>query len=91
MNKAQLVEEIRYLLGGEEEVTKAEAERSLNAVLDAIEAAVLNGERVVLSGFGVFEMRERSARQGRNPQTGETIEIPAKVVPAAKLTFGRDR
>jgi DNA-binding protein HU-beta len=88
MNKAQLVDEIRDAMGG---LSKAEGERVLHVVLDVIEGAVLRGEKVVLNGFGVFELKDRAARQGRNPQTGETIQIEAKQVPTAKLTFGKNR
>lgn len=57
--------------------TKKESEAYLDGVVLAIETALARGEEVKLSGFGIFEVRERDARQGRNPKTGESIEIPA--------------
>lgn len=56
--------------------TKKDARESVDAFLGAIEVALGNGDEVALSGFGTFEIRERSARTGRNPQTGEALEIP---------------
>ena len=73
MNKGQLRDAIAEQTG----LGNKEAEKALDAVLDSIVKAVAAGEKVSISGFGTFESRERSARQGRNPQTGETIEIPA--------------
>lgn len=55
----------------------AEAEKALNAVLDSIEDALFKDGRVALPGLGVFQRKERAARQGRNPATGEAMEIPA--------------
>ncbi|MGL5042038.1 MAG: HU family DNA-binding protein [Culicoidibacterales bacterium] len=66
------------------ELSKKDAESAVNAVLEAIKSALKSGEKVTLTGFGTFEVRERSARQGRNPQTGETIQIAASKVPAFK-------
>jgi DNA-binding protein HU-beta len=65
-------------------MTKKDAEKALNAVLAAIEEALKKGEKVQLVGFGTFEVRERAARKGRNPQTGQEIEIPASKVPVFK-------
>lgn len=56
----------------------------MDAVFEAVMDSLKNGEKVQLIGFGNFEVRERSARKGRNPQTGEEIEIPASKVPAFK-------
>lgn len=87
MTKSELIQVVQKNLDS----TNAEAERALNATLKAIETSVLKGEKVTLVGFGTFEMRERAARDGRNPQTGATIHIEAKRAPAAKLTFGKSR
>ena len=64
--------------------SKADANRAVDAVIDCITGALANGKSVGLIGFGTFEVRKRSAREGRNPQTGETIKIGAKNVPAFK-------
>lgn len=66
------------------EFSKKDAETAVNAVLDAIKETLGKGEKVSITGFGSFEVRERSARTGRNPQTGETIQIAATKVPAFK-------
>ncbi len=66
------------------ELKKKDAEAAVNAVFDIITEALKDGDKVQVIGFGTFETRERSARSGRNPQTGETISIPASVVPAFK-------
>lgn len=63
-------------------VTKAEAARILDAVVSSISDALSSGEKVTLTGFGTFEVRQRAARMGRNPQTGETIQIAAQRTPA---------
>lgn len=78
MNKAELVDAI----AAKAEVTKKQADEILTAALDVIETAVASGDKVTLVGFGSFEPRQRSARDGRNPQTGKTIKIPATTVPA---------
>jgi DNA-binding protein HU-beta len=78
MNKGELVDAI----ADKASVTKKEADAVLTAVLDSISEAVANGEKVSLVGFGTFEVRERSAREGRNPATGKPIQIPATKVPA---------
>lgn len=78
MNKEELVQEVA-------KKTKAPQKQVadiLGATLEAIEAAVAGGKKVTLVGFGTFEPRKRNERQGRNPQTGETIKIGAKTVPA---------
>ena len=66
------------------EITKKDAEKAVNATIEAITEALAAGEKVSLVGFGTFETRERPARTGRNPRTKETIEIPASVAPAFK-------
>ena len=65
-------------------MTKKDATASVDAVFASIEEALKNGEKVQLIGFGNFEVRDRAARKGRNPQTGAEIEIPASKVPAFK-------
>ena len=77
MNRAELIE----LIAEQAEVTKAAAERTLGAVLDAITSSLKKNEPVVLVNFGTFVVRQRAARKGRNPQTGQEINInAAKVV-----------
>ena len=66
------------------DLSKADADRALKAVVDAITGAVASGDKVQIPGLGTFEPRERSAREGRNPQTGETIQIAATTVPGFK-------
>ncbi len=78
MNKAELIN----CVAEKAEMTKKDAEKAVNAVLEAIEEALKRGEKVQLVGFGTFEVRERAARTGRNPQTGEEIQIAACKVPA---------
>jgi DNA-binding protein HU-beta len=66
------------------DLSKADADRALKAVVDAITGAVASGDKVQIPGLGTFEPRERSAREGRNPQTGQTIQIAATTVPGFK-------
>lgn len=66
------------------DLTKADADRALSAVVDAVTGAVASGQKVQIPGLGTFEPRERSAREGRNPQTGETLQIAATTVPGFK-------
>ena len=73
MNKAELIEAVADAA----DTSKAEASRTLDAVLDSIAGALSNGDSVALVGFGTFNVRERAARMGRNPATGETIQIAA--------------
>jgi DNA-binding protein HU-beta len=80
MNKTELVAQIAEDSG----LDKSSADRALRAALNAISDAVAAGEKVTLPGFGTFERRERAARQGRNPQTGETLKIARSKVPAFK-------
>ena len=65
-------------------LSKKDAEKAVSSVLDVIVEALEKGEKVQLVGFGTFEVRERAARTGKNPRTGETIEIAASKVPASK-------
>ena len=80
MNKTELVAVVAENAG----LTKKDAERVINASIDAITAALIKGEKVQLSGFGTFEAKEREARIGRNPHTKEAIDIPATRVPTFK-------
>lgn len=80
MNKKELVAAIAE----KAEITKTNAETALNAMVEAISTELANGGEVALAGLGKFVIRERAARTGRNPQTGETIEIAASKVPAFK-------
>ena len=68
--------------------SKADANRAVDAVIDCIKGSLAAGKSVGLIGFGTFEVRERAAREGRNPQTGATIKIGAKKVPAFKAGKG---
>ncbi len=77
MNKAQLVEQ----LASDMEITKADCERVLDSTIEIIKKSVKKGEDVTLVGFGTFTRAKRKARNGRNPQTGESIKIPASTVP----------
>lgn len=76
MNKGDLVEKVAQ----DCDLSKAVAEKALNSVMDAILEAVSAGDKVTLIGFGTFSVSERAAREGRNPQTGKTINIPARKV-----------
>lgn len=78
MNKQELVNSVAEKAG----LTKKDAEKAINAVIDSIKGALNAGDKVSLIGFGTFEVRTRAARSGRNPQTGAAIKIPAGKVPA---------
>ncbi len=78
MNKGELVDSI----AARASVTKKHADAVLTAAIEAIMEAVADGDKVTLVGFGSFERRERKAREGRNPKTGEKMDIPATQVPA---------
>ncbi|MBO2521100.1 MAG: HU family DNA-binding protein [Clostridia bacterium] len=80
MNKSELIAQVAEKTG----LTKRAAGESVEAVLSAIEEALVKGEKVTLVGFGTFEVRHRAARKGVNPATGAVIEIPASKVPAFK-------
>lgn len=82
MNKTELIAVAAENAG----ISKKDTERVLNAAIDAITAALVAGDRVQLSGFGIFETKDREARIGRNPHTKEAIEIPATRVPAFKAS-----
>ena len=80
MNKKELIE----VVSSKAEITKAEAGRVVNAVFDGITEGLNADGKVVLPGFGTFEVRSRTARVGRNPRTGDKIKIEASRVPAFK-------
>ena len=82
MNKTELVAAVAAKAG----LTKKDAERVVNATVDAITENLVKGEKVQISGFGVFEVKTREARVGRNPRTKETIEIPATRQPVFKAS-----
>ena len=82
MNKTELIAIAAEHAG----MTKKDSERVINAAIDAIEQALVRGEKVQLSGFGTFETKDREARVGRNPHTKETVEIPATRVPTFKAS-----
>ena len=78
MNKTQLIDVVATKTG----LKKKEAEAAVNATTEAIAEALKAGDKVQLIGFGTFEVKERAAREGRNPKTGETITIAASKHPA---------
>ena len=78
MNKGELVEAI----AAKAQTSRKDADAILTATVEVLMEAVANGEKVTLVGFGTFEPRQRAAREGRNPQTGKTIQIPETTVPA---------
>lgn len=80
MNKTELVNSVAEAT----ELSKKDASKAVEAVFESIQTALADGEKVQLIGFGNFEVRERAARKGRNPQTGEEIDIGASKVPAFK-------
>jgi len=80
MNKAELVEKIANQTG----LTKRTSREAVDAIISAITDSLAREERVTLVGFGTYQVMERKARRGRNPQTGEEIQIPAKKVPKFK-------
>ena len=82
MNKTELIAVVSQAAG----LTKKDTERVINAALDTITASLLEGDKVQLSGFGTFEVKDREARIGRNPHTKEAIDIPATRVPSFKAS-----
>ena len=82
MNKTELIATVAEKSG----ITKKDAERVINATFETVAAELKKGEKVQISGFGIFEVKEREARVGRNPRTKETIQIPASKVPAFKAS-----
>ncbi len=84
MKKTDLIHAIAEQSG----LSKKDAEKALNATIDTIIKAVAEGEKIQLTGFGTFEQRQRNARTGVDPRTGNTIEMPASKVPAFKAGKG---
>ena len=82
MNKTELI----TITAENSGLSKKDAERVLNAAIDAITASLVNGAKVQISGFGSFETKDREARMGRTPHTKEAIEIPATRVPGFKAS-----
>ena len=80
MNKTELIAEIAEKAG----LSKKDSEAAVKAFIDAVSESLKKGDKVQLVGFGTFEVSERPARTGRNPQTGETIEIAASRTPKFK-------
>ena len=80
MNKTELIAAVAEKTG----LTKKDAERVVNATIDTITESLVKGDKVQVSGLGSFEVKTREARTGRNPQTGETIQIAATRLPAFK-------
>ena len=80
MNKGDLIEVVADDAG----LSKADATRAVDAVIGAVTKALKTGDQVSLVGFGTFAVKKRAARQGRNPRTGETIQIAASKVPGFK-------
>ena len=82
MNKPELI----AIAAEKSGISKKDAERVINAALETVTATLCSGNRVQLSGFGIFEVKNREARIGRNPKTKETIEIPATKQPVFKAS-----
>lgn len=80
MNKSDLVDAV----AAQADISKADASGAVDAVVESITNALKKGDKVSLVGFGVFSVRERAARQGRNPKTGQSITIPAGKTPGFK-------
>jgi DNA-binding protein HU-beta len=84
MNKADLVTRIAK----DAEITKRQAEKALDALVDGVQEALIKGDSITLVGFGTFSVMSRSARKGRNPQTGQELFIPANKTPKFKAGKG---
>ena len=80
MNKTELA----AVIAEKAELTKKDAEAALNAFMDSAKEALAKGDKISLVGFGTFEVRERAAREGKNPRTGDKLTIAACKVPAFK-------
>ena len=81
MNKAELIAAVAEKSG----LSRKDSEKAVNATLEAVTASLVKGEKVALVGFGAFEVKERAARVGRNPQTKEEITIPAARIASFKV------
>jgi len=84
MNKAEIIEKVHGVLG----TTKADAERAVETMVDSIVSALKDGQEVSIAGLGIFSTKMRPARTGRNPRTGETINIAAMRVPKFRAAKG---
>lgn len=84
MNKSELID----LVASKADISKVAAGRSIDAVVSAITESLAKGDAVTLVGFGTFEVRDRAARKGRNPQTGQEIDIAASKVPGFRAGKG---
>ena len=82
MNKVELIAAVAAKAG----LTKKDAERVINATFETITESLTKGDKVQVSGFGIFEVKAREARVGRNPRTKETIQIPATRLPVFKAS-----
>lgn len=82
MNKTELIAAVAEKVG----MTKKDAERAINATVEAITDSLKKGDKVQISGFGIFDVKKREARVGRNPRTKQTIQIPATRLPAFKAS-----
>ena len=82
MNKTDIIAAVAEKTG----MTKKDAERVINATIETIEGGLVKGDKVQISGFGIFEVKAREARVGRNPRTKETIQIPATRPPVFKAS-----
>jgi DNA-binding protein HU-beta len=80
MTKTELIAAV----AAKAELSKKDAEKAVNAFISSVSDGLKNGDKIQLVGFGTFEVRERAAREGKNPATGATIQIPATKVPAFK-------
>lgn len=84
MNKSELIDAVAT----SSDLPKAQAARAVDAMIDVISRTLRGGDQVTIVGFGTFLVRERDARTGRNPRTGETINIPASKMPSFKAGKG---
>jgi len=84
MTKGDLVDAVAGATG----MTKRDATASVDAVFEQVQSALANGDKVTITGFGTFEVRNRPARTGRNPRTGEELKVPATKAPAFKAGKG---
>lgn len=82
MNKAGIADAVHIVVGG----TKTTAEQAVEKVIEVIIGSLKNGEEVSIAGLGIFTVKERAARQARNPRTGESISVPAMKVPKFKAS-----
>ena len=82
MNKAELIATVAEKTG----LSKKDSEKAINATFETITASLVKGDKVSVSGFGIFDVKTREARVGRNPRTKETIQIPATRLPAFKAS-----